>query len=1362
MTMMNNQDEKLSRDEIPVKTKLNMFVEAGAGAGKTYLIVQRITNMLREGIDPSRIVVITFTNAAAEELRGRITLAVQKAGLKEAFSHLDEMNISTIHSFCNVLLKEQATVAGLPLDLTIIDDKEEIRQKNKYFNKYLGSLSGAEWERLENYCDTDNPRSTIRNRMYSLYNGIFKQPEKVRIVRKDSAELDKEKAILEKANSDTNDEDRMARVESIKEKILEVANSLIKSKEKKLSSFKELFPDKVSTDKASTEENSKDKESKDEPTTDFRLTAGKFEKWSFLFNETDYSLAEDLFLEWALADKITLFVKSKMTKDYYKENTEQANGELKDFVDKAYCEYKVFANGQKKAGDFLKGLQTDVLYSELLLHAIEAVKLCKKSMPAGLVTNDRLLELATNLICNEKDDRALKYFSSKYSCFYVDEFQDTDSLQADFIYRLASDLSDPTHTKLRDGALFVVGDPKQSIYRFRGAQPEVYFEIKDRMAGLDNAAVYELQWNFRTNNKLIDWINEKFEEADGLTKGQTLTADASNIMYIVDKAHPYMPMVPQKMVATGSDKLLFGAYRYQVCDSFTNNPAFVDDENIKKKDKVSKYLSPEYSSEKDVRDVVNLIRNLIDGDYYITDYDENRNPYARRIKASDILLMTHKKGNMKKYLTELKKCGVSVKLDGKASLTEDVYINTFVRIYKHLINPRDRFGGMAAREAVRMTKLTDSERSMDLYSDYLLDSLREGAKGMSPYGVAEYLEKQLSALLHKDEKISFIDANTSLARVRQMLEYIYQNEHGNGVSIIDAMEEYINDGVEHELSLERESDSTIRLMNLHKTKGLEGKIVIIADRNNKLWQKKMTDYRKGDCYYPGMKIGNGSWNVAERDKNLEDSFLSEEKAEFHRLEYVAVTRAEQAVIFMNTVKPGCIFANREVKGDDLTEGFDYRLRELPSIDFVINLKDNLPKEPDRNDYDVKKCDDYTNIIENEDREDQRLKPVYEKISPSLLEVKDSQRVIKHRIIKEAEDKGVTKESQLSTVMKRPMDNNVGNVLHRAMELLVGRFDAYADKTAVDRTAKAAVNQALHENLEDISHSKAYTVDEVKDFVTECAKSYYNFLLSDSYGLLDGKKRVYTELPFSYYDEASEEERTFMKGNADLIITRNDGSAVLIDYKSDNDNFIPEDKVEAVFSEKYSPQLVVYKKIIHRLLKVPEDKISAYIISFTQKDMDGRLYEDKTVRVRCTQIRLEGQGPEQEGVSNTEVDAEGINFETFAGKLENKLVLREFVRRCEAHPEKISDDLLEQMQTTEFGGKHFSLGRKNPMLVDITGKSPEEVKVLRRKPSRYYSQNDLTLHIHGKEFLVNSEWYNNERLKNLLKLIDWMYEIFENR
>ena len=120
--------EEALRKQIIEKLDDNVFVEAGAGAGKTTLIVSRIVNQLRQGIAPESIVVITFTNAAAEELRTRITGKVMEAGtdtsltekeranLQTALRRLDLMNISTIHSFCFKLLQERSFDAAIPLD----------------------------------------------------------------------------------------------------------------------------------------------------------------------------------------------------------------------------------------------------------------------------------------------------------------------------------------------------------------------------------------------------------------------------------------------------------------------------------------------------------------------------------------------------------------------------------------------------------------------------------------------------------------------------------------------------------------------------------------------------------------------------------------------------------------------------------------------------------------------------------------------------------------------------------------------------------------------------------------------------------------------------------------------------------------------------------------------------------------------------------------------------------------------------------------------------------------------------------------------------------------------------------------------
>lgn len=1232
--MNNGLTERNAREEIaansdPESLKKNMFVEAGAGAGKTYLIVQRIVNLLKQGVTPSQIVVITFTNAAAEELRGRITGQVQKASLndetlKSAFSTLDEMNISTIHSFCNVLLKEQATTAKLPLDLTVIEDKDEQRLLKKLFNAYLReTFDSKEWDRLEKMCPkTDaqghdlkqSPREIIRDRMYKMFQGIFAQPDGVEIKHKNSQELNKELEFLESLELDNPNGEICARVSRIKNKVLESANSLIIADEKKLSSFDKLPEDE-------------------------KLIGKTFRETDFIFKQEDVLQEDKYFLKWALSG-VKIFNKPN-TKAYNKDGIEDAHRAIKALVDKEYKDIKALAGDEKDVKSLARSITNDVLNCELLMHADKAVKFCKERFPSNMVTNDMLLELAGKLICDEENDSALRYFSSKYKCFFVDEFQDTDSIQADFIYRLASDLTDTEHIRLRDGALFVVGDPKQSIYRFRGAQPEVYFDIKDRMKKLDNAVVYELKWNFRSNNELIDWINNKFEEADGM-RGNT---DPENIMYIVDKGHPYIPMEPQKKVAKGDDKLLKGPYRYTVADSFTirAEPDAASGEGSTKE----WFVPSGYNSQKDVQDVVDLIKNLIDGGYKITDYDENTHePFSRKIIPSDILLMTHKKGNMKQYLTELKKCGISVRLDGEASLTEDIYVNIFLRIYRHLINPKDRFGRVAALEAIRMTDLIKDEEKLDVYSDYLLDSLRKGTRGMTPYGVAEYLERQLSALLHKDKDISFIDVNTSMARIRQMIEYVCQNEHGNGISIIKSMESFIQDKLEHELTLERNADSSIRLMNLHKTKGLEGKIVIIADRNNKIWEQKLSSYRRGNEYYPGYRILKAYWNPWEKDKDLLASYVAEEKAEFHRLEYVAVTRAEQVVIFMNTVAPGCIFANRvveetknykhEIVDTSLKDGFDYKLRELPSIEGIINEKKNAPREPKASDkYDVRK-DNYTYLLEKDNDADERKHAIYEKQSPSLLEVKENERTFRKEVLERAKKQGITRKSQKSKALKRPSDNHVGNVLHRTMELLLERYDGEAGDEEAQNIALAATRQALFEHMDEIERGGAkkedaqgeedmaiwtkeeYTLKEVEDFIGECAKSYYRWLKEQEGGLLKGRSHIYPELPFSYYSD-DEEKKIFMKGNADLIITKEDGSAILIDYKSDHDYCVPEEDIQGVFKEKYGPQLSVYKKIINRLLNIPEDKISSYIISFSQKDCEGTVYEDTSIRVRCTEI-----------------------------------------------------------------------------------------------------------------------------------------------
>ena len=155
-------DEMQKRAAIIEKVEDNVFVEAGAGAGKTTLIVQRILNQLKSGkLHAEQIVVITFTNKAAEELYSRIEGTLRRQAkddanseeerqhLQKALRDIANMNISTIHSFCHRLLLEHSFEAKLPLDVQLLEEKEAAEWKREWFDQWFATLSEDKMKELK-------------------------------------------------------------------------------------------------------------------------------------------------------------------------------------------------------------------------------------------------------------------------------------------------------------------------------------------------------------------------------------------------------------------------------------------------------------------------------------------------------------------------------------------------------------------------------------------------------------------------------------------------------------------------------------------------------------------------------------------------------------------------------------------------------------------------------------------------------------------------------------------------------------------------------------------------------------------------------------------------------------------------------------------------------------------------------------------------------------------------------------------------------------------------------------------------------------------------------------------------------------
>lgn len=155
----------------------------------------------------------------------------------------------------------------------------------------------------------------------------------------------------------------------------------------------------------------------------------------------------------------------------------------------------------------------------------EAAKLDK-----NVVTQNDLLFRSYELLKNES---VRQYFHGKYQYIYVDECQDTDPLQTKILFYLTSE-NTPTSiedARPREGSLFLVGDPKQPIYRFRNADLRIYDQIYKFAKQRNDWVVANLQLNYRSKGKLIGWFNEKFHPLFAIETCEKMQPDYDDMVY---------------------------------------------------------------------------------------------------------------------------------------------------------------------------------------------------------------------------------------------------------------------------------------------------------------------------------------------------------------------------------------------------------------------------------------------------------------------------------------------------------------------------------------------------------------------------------------------------------------------------------------------------------------------------------------------------------------------------------------------------------------------------------------------------------------------------------------------------------------
>lgn len=441
--------DQAARLRIREDLERNFLVEAGAGSGKTTSLVDRMVALVRDGAcEVKEIAAVTFTRMAAAELRERFQVELERAAaglqpgdsrrrlLEEALRNIDGAFLGTIHSFCAKLLRERPLEAGLDPGFREVQETEAYRTQRKSWTDFLERLAADEDPRLRELDRLGIPP----DRLQDAFNQLVEHPD-----------VDFGHEPVEPP-----DPADVAVLRTEFDGLLDRASALMRGRQP---------PD----------------------------------GWDSLGKRIRTLLYWRRSLDWAnpsvFFDAVAK-VHGIRTKPIQKRWADTPSGKLS--AKRLGEDIRRFGQAGSRADELLRRWWAYRYPVALGVAGAAAEAYARDRKTRGELTFQDLLVLSAELL--RENPRARRELGLRYRRVLVDEFQDTDPLQAEILLLLASDPdtngNDWWNVAPRPGALFVVGDPKQSIYRFRRADISLYESVKRRFE--EFGEVLHLQANFRS------------------------------------------------------------------------------------------------------------------------------------------------------------------------------------------------------------------------------------------------------------------------------------------------------------------------------------------------------------------------------------------------------------------------------------------------------------------------------------------------------------------------------------------------------------------------------------------------------------------------------------------------------------------------------------------------------------------------------------------------------------------------------------------------------------------------------------------------------------------------------------------------
>lgn len=928
-------DIKYSREQLEAiyHEGENILVNAGAGSGKTMVLVERIYQKIVKGISLDNLIVLTFTRAAASEMKMRLRnkMIANKDDIKNykiEFSKLENAHIETFDSFTLSIVQTYHYLLNVDKDINIIDQALYVLQKKKILREIFNEYYEKKNVKFLSLIDLFSYKHDKE-----IFDLVYKISESTELL------IDKEEYFNSYLKKHYSDEFIEKQYNDFLDEIFYKVNKIDKLLNK-LDSFQ--FDD----DLADYINNYK----------------------SYLYNTLNSKNYHDLY---SSVNNLGRVKSLKKNDDDNFEILKSIRDEIQDIIKDLKKDYLIYDSKE----EMVASIKDTECFSEIMIDIINEVdrRFFTYKKNHNVFSFMDIAKLAIKLI-KENNSLREKYINN-INEILIDEYQDTSDIQESLISLIANN------------NVYMVGDLKQSIYRFRNANPFIFRDKYNQYSKGNGGYAINLYQNFRSRSEVLDDVNLIFSKV--------MSYDYGGLDY--KQGH----------------FLIAGNKKYE------NNKAMVD------------YHLDLLTYEKDIPNFksfeieaficVNKIKELIDNKTLI--YDCKTNSY-KEISFQDIVIMTSDKNKYEIYKMIFEYHKIPLKIHKNCEFIADNVIGTINNFFKliYCFNNKDY-----AKENLKFSLVSVLRSFVFSISDELIGdifcnkNILKGFKEVLPELFSDFKEinnvykySNISSLLRDIldkfkiyEKIVYLDNPQEVFNRIVFLEEKISNLRNLGfdlIEFINFIDESLIEKVDTDFNESSDvSKDAVNIMTIHRSKGLEFNVCFFLGFSTRfniseLKDKIMFNNERGFIY----PYFNEGIKESFYKKLLKSDYKKAEISEKLRLLYVALTRCkEKTYIVMQQFKDEPNFLET-VRQDSYSSFYDV-LSELKTDLILRDFKTDIEKlclTKDYNEKSIIKTLEKQSFQELEKIEVSLIKNIKQKYQPSIESL-----LVKDQNIIELEEKG---------------------------------------------------------------------------------------------------------------------------------------------------------------------------------------------------------------------------------------------------------------------------------------------------------------------------------------------------------------------